>query len=163
MSDDPIKDALKMIPYGFYSITSSYEDDVNAMVANWFTQVSFEPRLVAIAIQKDSYSSGLIGKGKVFAVNIFDKAGVELIKPYTKGRAKNPSKMEDVKYTPGPETGCPILEGAAAYFECRVVAIHDNGGDHDMVIGEVVGAGVIKTGDASNTLSLLDIGWSYAG
>ena len=163
MSDDPIKDALQMIPYGFYSITSRYEDDVNAMVANWFTQVSFEPRQVGLAIQKNCYSRGLIGKGNVFAVNIFEKADVEMIKPYTKGRAKNPTKMEDAKYTPGLETGCPILEGATAYLECRVVAIHDNDGDHDMVIGEVVGAGVIKTGDASKTLTLLDLGWSYAG
>ena len=163
MSDDPIKDALRMIPYGFYSITTRFEDDVNAMVANWFTQVSFEPRMVAIAMQKTCYSRELVGKGNVFAVNIFNKADAEAIKPYTKGRAKYPTKMDGAKYDPGPETGCPILQGAAAYLECKVVVIHDIGGDHDIVVGEIIGAGVIKDGGASDSLSLLDLGWSYAG
>ncbi|MCK4900608.1 MAG: flavin reductase [Anaerolineales bacterium] len=163
MTNNSIKDALKMIPYGFYSITSKYGDENNAMVANWITQVSFEPRLFAVGIQKTSYSHGLIEKGKVFAINLFNKTDVELIKPFTKGRSKNPDKMNDARFTPGPQTGCPVLRGAAAYIECRVVAIHDDGGDHSLFIGEVVGAGVNKPGDASETLSLPDLGWSYAG
>ena len=51
MSADSIKDALRMMPYGFYSITSRHGDEVNAMVANWVTQVAFEPRMVAIGLQ----------------------------------------------------------------------------------------------------------------
>ena len=51
MSDDSIKDALNLMPYGFYSITSRNGDDVNIMVANWVSQVSFEPRLVAIGLE----------------------------------------------------------------------------------------------------------------
>jgi flavin reductase (DIM6/NTAB) family NADH-FMN oxidoreductase RutF len=163
MSVDPVKDVLRMMPYGFYSITTRYEDNVNAMVANWITQASFEPQLIALAIQKDCYSRGLIDNGNVFAVNLFQKVDVEFIKPYTKSRAKNPAKMDGSIYSPGPETGCPILEGAAAYLECKVVAIHNDGGDHDIVIGEVVGAGVIKAGDVNETLTLIDLGWSYAG
>ena len=48
MSDDKIKDALKMMPYGFYSFTTKSGDDVNAMVANWVSQMSYEPRLLAV-------------------------------------------------------------------------------------------------------------------
>jgi flavin reductase (DIM6/NTAB) family NADH-FMN oxidoreductase RutF len=163
MSDDPIKDALNMIPYGFYSITSRNGDEVNAMVANWLTQASFEPRLIALGLQKTSYSYGVIEEGGVFAVNIFNKADQEAIKPFTKSRKKNPDKMKDARYTEAPETGCPIIEGAAAYLECKVVQIVDTGGDHNIVVGEVVGAGVNKPGKAADTLTLVDLGWSYAG
>jgi flavin reductase (DIM6/NTAB) family NADH-FMN oxidoreductase RutF len=163
MNGDPIKDVLRMMPYGFYSITSKAEDDVNAMVANWISQISFEPRQLALGIQKSSYTRDLIEKGGVFAVNLFRKEDVEAIKPFTKGRSKNPDKMKDVRYERTPETGCPILEGSAAYLECRVARIFDTGGDHDIVVGEVVGAGVTKPGEASETLSLLDLGWNYAG
>ncbi len=163
MSNDPIKDALQMMPYGFYSITSREGDAVNAMVANWIMQVSFEPRLVAMAIQKKSYSFGLIQKEGVFAVNIFNKQDAEVLKLFTKGRAKNPEKMKGVNFTPGPQTGCPILEGAAAYLECEVIAIHDDGGDHNLVVGKVINADVFKPGDANETLTLPDLGWSYAG
>jgi flavin reductase (DIM6/NTAB) family NADH-FMN oxidoreductase RutF len=163
MSNDPIKDALRMLPYGFYSITSRNEDEVNIMVANWFTQVSFEPRLVALGLQKTSYSHGLISKGRVFAVNMFNEEDEEHIIPFCKGRAKNPDKVTDATYTLSPVVHCPIVEGAAAYLECQVRDIVDINGDHDIVVAEVVGAGVSKPGDAGDTLSLPKLGWSYAG
>jgi flavin reductase (DIM6/NTAB) family NADH-FMN oxidoreductase RutF len=163
MSNDLAKDALQMMPYGFYSITSRCGDDRNIMVANWVMQTSFEPRYVAIGLQRKAYTHQLIEKGKVFAVNIFNKADIAAIKQFTKGRAKNPNKVEDADYEDGPTTGCPILNQAAAFLECKLFDIVNIGGDHDIVIGEVVGAGVMKPGGPSATLTLPDIGWSYAG
>lgn len=163
MSDDPIKDALNMMPYGFYSITSQFGDDVNAMVANWITQASFEPRLIAMGLQKKAYTHDLIEKAGFFVVNIFRTEDHEAIMGLTKSRAKNPDKMKNANYSAGPVTGCPIIEGAAAYIECKVVDLIDVGGDHDILIGEAIGAGVLKPGKAADTLTLLDVGWSYAG
>lgn len=163
MSDDPIKDALNRMPYGFYSITSRNGDDVNAMVANWVMQVSFTPRLIALGLAKKAYSHEVISAGRVFAVNIFNKEDQEAMTPFSKARAKRPDKMETAQYTPGPETGCPILEGAAAYVECKVTQIIDIGGDHDVVIGEAIGAGINKPGEVTDTLTLPHVGWSYAG
>lgn len=163
MSDDPIKDALRMIPYGFYSVTSHYEDEVNIMVATWVFQASFEPRLVAMGLAKNAYSYDLIEKGGVFTVNIFRSDDEEAIKPFTKSRAKAPDKVEQAEFSPAPETGCPVLDAAAAYIECRVKAILDVGGDHVLLVGEAVGAGVKKPGDAEDSLTLADLGWHYAG
>jgi flavin reductase (DIM6/NTAB) family NADH-FMN oxidoreductase RutF len=163
MTEATIKEVLRRMPYGFYAITSRHGQEVNAMVANWITQVSFEPRLVAIGLQKTCFSYGLIENGKVFALNLFLEADADSIKPFTKGRSKNPDKMKDASFTEAPNTGCPILENSAAYLECKVVSIHETGGDHNIVVGEVIGAGVSKAGDAKDTLSLLDLGWSYAG
>ncbi len=152
-----------MMPYGFYSITSRHEDEVNAMVANWITQASFDPRLITLALQKTSYSYSLITKGRVFAVNLFKAAEAEGIKPFTKSRQKNPEKMEQVSYRPGPVTGCPVLAGAAAFLECQVRQVVDVGGDHDLVVAEVVGAEVLNAAEAGEILSLPDLKWSYAG
>ena len=163
MSTDPIKEALNRMPYGFYSITTRHEDDVNAMVANWVMQTSFTPRLVAVGLAKKAYSHDVVSAGQVFAVNIFNKVDQEAMMPFTKGRAKRPDKMETADYTPAPETGCPILAGAAAYIECKVVQIVDVGGDHDIIIGEVTGADILKQGDVTDTLTLPHVGWSYAG
>jgi flavin reductase (DIM6/NTAB) family NADH-FMN oxidoreductase RutF len=163
MSDNVIKEVLRRLPYGFYSVTSKFGDEENAMVLNWMTQVSFEPRLIAIAVQKTSFSYQLIEKGKVFALNVFNIEDADAIKPITKGRKKNPDKMMNLDYTPGPETACPILDDAAAFLECRVRTIQDIGGDHNIVIGEIVGAGEKKQGSVDDTLSLPKLGWSYAG
>jgi flavin reductase (DIM6/NTAB) family NADH-FMN oxidoreductase RutF len=152
-----------MMPYGFYSITSRNENDENAMVANWISQASFDPQLIIFALQKTSYSYGLISEAKVFAVNIFLEEDSEAIKPLTKSRNKNPDKMKDVNFTHSTIVGCPVLDRAAAYLECEVDKIIDIGGDHDVVVAKVVGAGVKKPADAEEVLSLPDLGWSYAG
>lgn len=163
MSENEIKEMLQRIPYGFYSITSKDGDEVNAMVANWLFQTSFEPKLLALGLQKTSYTYDLISKGRVFAVNLYLSDDEEAIKPFTKGRSKNPEKMAGVEYSSAPATGCPILPGAAGFIECRVKEIFITGGDHDIVLGEVVGGGVLKKGSVDDTLSLIDLGWSYAG
>ncbi|HUF37661.1 MAG TPA: flavin reductase family protein [Anaerolineales bacterium] len=161
---DPIKDALRMIPYGFYSITTSDgEGEVNIMVANWLSQVSFTPRLVALGLQKTSYSHGLVEKGRVFAVNLFRKEDDRIIKRFTKSRERNPDKVSEAEFTLSPTVGCPVIAGAAAVLEVKVREIVDAGGDHDVVIGEVVNAEVFKPGDCAETLTLMDLGWSYAG
>ena len=163
MSEESIKDALSRMPYGFYAITSKDDSDVNLMVANWLTQVSFSPRLVALGLQKSSHSHGVISRGGVFAVNIFNQADSDAVMGLTKGRAKNPDKVSQATFSASPTIGCPVVEGAAAYIECKVVQIVDAGGDHDIVIAEVVGADVMKEGKAPDTLSLTNLGWNYSG
>ena len=163
MSDDPIKDALKIMPYGFYSITSKNGDEVNAMVANWVIQASFTPRHVALALAKKSHTYQIIPHGRVFAVNIFNKADQDALIAFSKSTEKNPDKMKNAQYTPAPETGCPVLEGASAYVECRVINVVDSGGDHVIIVGEVVGAGMMKDISIDDVLTLPHIGWSYAG
>jgi flavin reductase (DIM6/NTAB) family NADH-FMN oxidoreductase RutF len=163
MSDDKIKDALKMMPYGFYAFTTKNGDDVNAMVVNWVSQMSYTPRLIAVGIQKTSYSHEMVTAGRVFGLNIFLADDKDAIMGMTKGRAKNPDKMAEADYTTAPETGVPVLAGAAAYIECKVTQIIDIGGDHDIVVGEAIHADVTKEGAPADVLSLVKLGWSYAG
>lgn len=163
MAEDSIRDALNMIPYGFYAVGSRNGDDINLMVVNWLTQSSFSPRQVSFALAKSAVTHGIVAAGQVFSVNILDKADAELITGLTKSRARNPDKVKDADTVPAPQTGCPLLRGAAAWLECRVVGSVDSGGDHDVIVGEIIGAGVNRAGKSDATLTLEHIGWSYSG
>ena len=163
MSEENISAVLKLMPYGFYPVGSHNEDDDNIMVLNWITQASFEPQLVVLGIQKSSHSYGLIKKSKVFSVNIFSKADQDAVKPFTKSRAKKPDKMEGVEFERAPETQCPLLPQAAAFIECQVREIFETGGDHNLVLAEVVNAELRKELDVEEALTLSKIGWDYAG
>lgn len=163
MSEKDISDALNMIPYGFYALTSAVGDDRNVMVLNWFSQISFEPQHVVIGLQNTSYSYALIHKSGKFVVNILRKEDAEVIKAFTKSREKNPGKFDSANYSHGPVTGVPVLDEAAAYLECKVLQMVDSGSGHSAVVAKVVGGGVRKAGKAGETLTLLDLGWSYAG
>lgn len=163
MSDDNIKDALRMMPYGFYAFTTKDGDDVNAMVVNWVSQMSYAPRLLAVGIQKSCYSRRLLEVGGVFGLNLFLQADSDAIMGVTSGRAKKPEKMEAADYTTASRTGVPVLAGCAAYIECQVTQIVDVGGDHDIIVGEAINADVMKEGAPPDILSLTTLGWSYAG
>ena len=70
MSDDPIKETLRMMPYGYYCITSCHGDERNIMVVNWVMQNSFEPRNIAVGLQRTSFTHSIFEKGKVFTINL---------------------------------------------------------------------------------------------
>jgi flavin reductase (DIM6/NTAB) family NADH-FMN oxidoreductase RutF len=71
--------------------------------------------------------------------------------------------MEEASYKEAPLTGCPVLEGASAFMEFNVVNIFDVGGDHDIVVGELINAVSLREGEVDDSLTLPYIGWSYAG
>jgi len=55
-------------------------------------------------------------------------------------------QLDAIRHHPGPVTGAPILDDALAAMECRTTAVHD-GGDHSIVVGEVVGVSEPRPGD----------------
>jgi flavin reductase (DIM6/NTAB) family NADH-FMN oxidoreductase RutF len=163
MTTPEASNALKLIPYGFYAVTSRDSEDRNVMVLNWLSQVSFEPQHIVIGLQNTSYTMGLVKKSKVFGVNLFRTEDADVIKAFTKSREKNPDKFKSANYSDGPVTGVPLLKEAAATLECEVVEIYDTGAGHSAVIAKVVGGDVRQEGEAADTLSLPDLGWSYSG
>ena len=153
------KIALRKIPHGVYIVGVKQGTQLNAFTATWLTQVSFTPPLVALGIKKDSHSLEMIRSDRVFSVNLLGKAQKPLAEHFVKPASVIGEKLKDVPHRPG-KTGAPVLEEAIAYFECEVREIANERGDHAVVIGEVVEAGVPKDEPA---LTLMDTGWHYGG
>ena len=153
------KTVLRKIPHGVYIIGVRQGDQLNAFTGTWLTQVSFTPPLVALGIRKDSHSFEMIKQGRVFSVNLLGKHQKSIAEHFVKPATVAGEKLKDVRHRPG-KTGAPILEEAIAYFECEVREIANDGGDHALIIGEVVEAGVPKDEPA---LTLMDTGWHYGG
>ena len=151
--------ALKKLPYGFYVLSTVANGQSNAFAMTWAMQVAFEPTLVAVAVDQESYSHHLIDEGKVFALNIFSKEQDAFIKPFLKGHDTDPDKVNKLPHEAG-ETGSPIYADAVGFVECKVVRTLDAGGDHTLFIGEVVNAGVRDDG---NSILASDMNMSYAG
>lgn len=132
---------------------------VNAFTATWLTQVSFTPPLVAVGIKKDSHSLEMIRQGRVFTVNLLGKDQKSVAEHFVKPSAVLGEKLKTVPHRAG-VTGAPILEQAIAFVECELREVANDGGDHAIVIGEVVEAGVHRDEPA---LTLMDTGWHYGG
>ena len=153
------KIALRKIPHGVYIVGVKQGEQLNAFTATWLTQVSFTPPLIALGIKQDSHSLAMIKQDRVFSVNLLGKDQKGIAEHFVKPAAVVGEKLKDVRHRAG-TTGAPILEEAIAYIECEVREIANERGDHAIVIGEVVEAGVPRDEPA---LTLMDTGWHYGG
>jgi flavin reductase (DIM6/NTAB) family NADH-FMN oxidoreductase RutF len=160
MDEKAKKTALQHITYGLYVIGSKGKNDANGMTANCLTQISFEPPMIALAVEETAHTRKLIDESKVFSVNVLPSGTTEdLLTTFTKPQKRVGNKFEKYEVTDGKATGAPILKDALSFFECKVIGQHKTG-DHILYIAEVVEAGVIKEG---NPLTLNEVGWQYGG
>ena len=49
------KKTLRLFTYGLYVVTARTDDDTGAFTANWLGQTSFEPPMIAIAMEQDAH------------------------------------------------------------------------------------------------------------
>ena len=153
------KTALRRIPHGVYIIGARQGAALNAFTGTWLTQVSFTPPLIALGVRKDSHSLAMIKESRVFTVNLLGKNQQAIAEHFVKPADVIGEKLKTIRHAVG-KTGAPILDEAIAYVECEVREITNDGGDHAVVIGEVVEAGVRRDEPA---LTLMDTGWHYGG
>ena len=169
-----IERVMHEMPYGLYIIGSKEPDGrVNGMMADWVMQVSFEPRLVAVAFERTSHTLGNIRERSFFTVNLLaqDEESMELARKFAQpfsgakvqGRQAEVAaavhyKLDGVSHTVT-DNGAPVLDAAMGWFECVFREEHDIG-DHVMIIGEVVDGGVLKEAEPMTSSYT---GWTYSG
>ncbi|MCL6443833.1 MAG: flavin reductase family protein [Alicyclobacillus sp.] len=159
MDEQAKKTALRGITYGLYVIgTKIGEDHVNAFTGNWVTQTSFAPPLVAIGVKKGTTSCDGILTSRVFSVNVLETGQKDLAFKFFKPISRVGNKFDDVEFYTS-TTGSPILKDALSWFECKVTDVNERG-DHVLVVGEVVDAGVHREGEP---LNLRETGLFYGG
>ncbi|QFG27407.1 flavin reductase family protein [Actinomadura sp. WMMB 499] len=113
----------------------------HAMTVNAFTSVSLDPPLVMFCADKAARFHGMVLETGRWAVSVLSEEMRDASERFaTRGRALD-GRLEGRPHVRGPATGAPILAGALAALECRTRAVHD-GGDHTIVVGEVVGLDV---------------------
>jgi flavin reductase (DIM6/NTAB) family NADH-FMN oxidoreductase RutF len=116
--------------------TRDQSGEVFGITANAFTSVSLSPPLVLVCIDKNANCYFCFEQSGAFAVNILGREQEDVSRKFA---TKGIDKFQGVAWRPGTR-GVPILEGAVAYVECRIVKSYD-GGDHAIYLGEVVDAG----------------------
>ncbi len=169
---DPVVEALESMPYGLYIIGSHGSDNINGMMADWAMQVSFDPRLVAVSLERNSTTLRNLREGGFFTVNMLAAEqralAVKFCQPRQAskvvGRSDDASaviydKMDGVPYQMGEFSDCPILDQGLAYLECQVEQLVEVG-DHTLAVGRVLDGAVLREGEP---LTQRILGWSYAG
>jgi flavin reductase (DIM6/NTAB) family NADH-FMN oxidoreductase RutF len=153
------KTVLRLFTYGLYAITIKDGEQAHGMIANWLTQVSFEPPMIALAVEHDSHMRTLIDMHGCFAISVLETGQRELAGQLGKSYVKHPDKFKAIDWKPGPVTGSPLLDAGLAWVECRVTQELISG-DHILYLSEVVEVGHNREG---TPLTLKETGFRYAG
>ena len=126
------------LTYGMFVVSSRLEEKINAQVCNTVFQVSQDPFLIAVGINKLNLTHQYILESGVFTANVMSVDDLMSIRRFGFVSGRDRDKFGRVNYSLG-KTGSPYLnDGSMGYFECQVVNKMD-ARTHTLFLGEVVG------------------------
>jgi flavin reductase (DIM6/NTAB) family NADH-FMN oxidoreductase RutF len=131
-----LRDALGCFATGVTVVTCLTEGGVPAgLTVNSFTSVSLDPPLLLVCLAKHAASAGPLVAASHFAVNVLQTGQQPASIRFS---TRDEDRFGTTAWSCG-EAGAPILKDSLGVFECQRYAVHD-GGDHHILIGEVVKA-----------------------
>ena len=102
------------------------------LTANSFNSVSLKPPLVLWSLSQAASSMAAFSEGSHYAINILAADQKELAERFA---SKQADRWQGVAFAEG-AAGAPLLDGAAASFECFNRSRYIEG-DHVIFVGEV--------------------------
>ena len=158
MDEQAKKTALRMIPYGLFVVGVGKGAGATASTVNWVTQASFAPPLVVVGVKAGTGTLDRIKEDKVFSVSVLGSGQKDMAFAFFKHVEPEDGKLGGYAFETK-TTGCPVFSDAPAWWECELVSTVEEG-DHVIVVGKVVEAGVNHQMDA---LTLKECGVNYGG
>ena len=142
--DDEERGRLRALMGRFASgvtvVAARYGPLMAGMTANAIATISIDPPILMASIARKAETHNAIFGSHAFSVSVLADDQQALAECFAQPTtATKLTRFCDAAWHEA-ETGSPILEGALAYFDCRLTEHHD-GGDHTIFLGEIVAAG----------------------
>ncbi len=132
-SPTEFRDALGMFATGVTIVTArNAQGAFIGLTANSFNSVSLTPPLVLWSLARSAGSMPAFSTGSHYAINILSAEQQDLAKQFA---APVGDRFSGVQFVVG-SSGAPLLQGAAATFECFNRSRYEEG-DHVIFVGEV--------------------------
>lgn len=153
MSVDDASAALTELRYSLLVIGTNGPTGPHFMIANWGVQASFDPWRFILMLKKTSHTLSYARASGAFTVNLLDASKRNLVTRLLKEKGEG---FDGIDAT----IDAPRLKDAYAGFECKILDAIDIGGDHTLVVSDVVEGW--KTGEGP-PVTLPELKLSYAG
>ena len=132
------REVMRRFPTGVAVVSARVgESSVCGITVNSFTAVSLEPPLILVCIHREAASHDDLVSAETFAVSVLAEDQADIARRFAAEPAG--TRFEQVAWH---ETslGSPVLDGAAAWLECASSGVMP-GGDHSIVLGQVIASG----------------------
>jgi flavin reductase (DIM6/NTAB) family NADH-FMN oxidoreductase RutF len=129
--------ALDKLQYNVGVVTVGRGGAESGLTVSWLTQVSFEPAILAFAVDKRHTSMEFLRSTGQFIVNLLGDEQRALAAHFAQPASSRPTKVKVDRVPNRPsDDGGAILSDAVAWIECDVLEIKEVG-DHFLVLGSV--------------------------
>jgi flavin reductase (DIM6/NTAB) family NADH-FMN oxidoreductase RutF len=156
---------LWALPTGLYLIGSRHGDEANLMTANLVVQVCLEPKLVGVALERDSMTARLVEVSGAFTISLLRRGDRDVVRRFVKPVTDVGRDADGVIVAMSGhlvrEVGSrrlPVLSAAAGHLACTVTRAEQLG-SHSFYIGEVTEVG----GEPDEVLRMEDTRMHYGG
>lgn len=135
-------EVLRKFPLAVSVVTVGRGGAENALTVSWATPASFDPPMFAVAVDRLHYSVDFVKSTRNFAVNVLAEGQEKLAGHLARQAMQGEDKLAGLARHES-TTGAAILADAVAFFDCEL-AFYVEAGDHYLLIGRVVEAGVLR-------------------
>jgi flavin reductase (DIM6/NTAB) family NADH-FMN oxidoreductase RutF len=129
---------MARVPAGVVVVSARGGDGYRGLTASSLVSISVDPPMVLVGLEREAATRAAVAATRAFNVSVLTRSQ-EFIADRFAGRAPaiDPA-WRDVPHHLG-VNGLPLIDGCAAWLECRLVEIHP-AGDHDICVAEVTAA-----------------------
>ena len=159
LTDELINTVTWKIPNALALVGSRAGDERNAMTTSWITQLSQDPVLIGVGVDRTAVTHRLISAGGCFTVNLWDAEDTRVFVKFSKPAADDGTALNG-RAVRAASTGAPVFEEAVAWMDCEVRHTLDLG-THTLFVGEVVDAAV--PAPEARVASMSDTRMKYGG
>jgi flavin reductase (DIM6/NTAB) family NADH-FMN oxidoreductase RutF len=128
--------AMARFASGVTVVTTTLDHAYSGLTVNAFCSVSLSPPLILVSLDLQSQTYASIRQSGVFAVNVLTRQQKSLALRFAQ-KDLTSKTFDDIAIRVGETTGVPLFADALVRIECRVSTEYP-GGDHALVLGEVV-------------------------
>jgi len=156
--DEALARALAELTTGIYVLTTAAGGERHGMSSSWVTQVSGEPPLLAISVDRAHRTHELLSRSGVCALNVVGERTRHLEDHFLSDARRQTDNLASIAHALHP-SGVPVLSEVATALICRVRDAHP-AGDHTLFVVAV--EEVIRRAP-DRPLTSLDLDYVYVG
>lgn len=139
VSNYEFRQGLSRFASGVTVVTCKGDSGYLGLTVSAFSSVSLDPPLVLVCVHARSSVHDALKEGRCFAVNILAEDQEPVSRLFA---SKSADRFCGVGSQEG-KTGAPLIEGALAFVECRIVHAYP-AGDHTILVGQVEAYGITE-------------------
>ena len=120
-------------------VTVAAEKKENVMTVGWASPVSFDPPILMVSIAPKRFTHDLILEAEEFGISILsdDQKQLASLAGTLSGSDTDKLARPEFGTIEAENIKAPLIEGARAWFECKLVS-HHTIGDHTVFYGEII-------------------------